>query len=139
MLTKPENQKLGVFSGTYLCKVSQERKRLNNIRDKFFLKNLLIAFKSLQIILSNKSKQYFFRPVKVLQQSTIMIPLNFVCENTSKQAEINQCLSGYTNDHGLFIKVLVITGKNGMITFTRVRTSKLLITFIKVKAEKREI
>ena len=36
MLTKPENKKLGFFSGTYLCKVSQERKRLNNIRDTFF-------------------------------------------------------------------------------------------------------
>ena len=48
MLTKPENKKLGFFSGTYLCKVYQERKRLNNIRDTFFfLKNLLIAFKSL--------------------------------------------------------------------------------------------
>ena len=49
------------------------------------------------------------------------------------------CQSGYINDHGLFIKVLGITGKNSMIAFTRVRTSKLLITFIKVKTEKREI
>ena len=27
MFTKLKNKKLGVFSGTYLCKVSQERKK----------------------------------------------------------------------------------------------------------------
>ena len=44
MLTKPNNKKLGVFSGTYLSKVTQEGKRVDHSCDNSFLEDFFDSF-----------------------------------------------------------------------------------------------